>query len=490
MLTNAISGKDLFVDGEDTQVPQNVGSIDLDRVFALQRAAYLATPFPSESLRCDRLQRLMAIIKENQNAIAEAIRMDFGNRSDNETLAFEILSCVDEIRHAIKKLAGWMKGERRAVGLTSWPGRARVVKQPLGVIGVIAPWNYPLYLAVSPMVGALAAGNRVIVKLSEYTPQFNDAFAKMVARTFQEDEVAIVTGGAEMGRMFSSKPFDHLLFTGSTAVGRQVMLAAAANLTPVTLELGGKSPTIIADDASLERVIPQILFGKLANSGQTCVAPDYVLLPRGKEKAFVEIAKETVKRFYPSLEQNADYTCVVNERQAQRLRHYIENARSLGATIHPLHDEVSPEGSRKFTPMVVTGVTDRMLVMQEEIFGPLLPLVVYDNFDQAIQYVNQRPRPLALYLFTKDRGRVDQVLNNTISGGVVINDVMMHVIQNDLPFGGVGTSGMGHYHGKEGFDTFSKLKGVFYQSHVNGVSMLYPPRDKGLLRRMVNFLLR
>lgn len=462
---------------------------NLERVLKSQKAAHLAHAYPDEATRRDRLGRLLAMIRTNQSAIEDAICADFGHRSKDETLALEILSCVEEIRHTSKRFAKWMKSERRPVALASLPGRNEIIKQPLGVVGVIVPWNYPLYLAISPIAGALAAGNRVMVKMSEFTPRFSSLFADMVARTFKEDELFVVTGEADVARTFTSQPFDHLLFTGSTAVGRQIMRAAAENLTPVTLELGGKSPTIIAEDAALERVVTQIMFGKLTNAGQTCIAPDYVLLPKGQERTFVELAKRAVMRFYPTLENNPDYTCVVNERQAQRLKGYIDDAVAKGARIHSLHDEQTPEDSRKFTPLTISNVNDTMLVMQEEIFGPLLPIVTYDKFDQAIDYVNSHPRPLALYLFTNDRARIEYVLHNTTSGGAVINDVMMHVVQNDMPFGGVGPSGMGHYHGKEGFDTFSKSKGVFHQRRVNGAFLLHPPRSNGRLRRLANFLI-
>lgn len=474
----------------EAQMDDAAAIANLQRVLAVQKAAHVADAYPSEAVRRNRLDRLLAMIRDNQAAIEDTIFADFGGRSKDETLALEILSCVEEIKHTAKKFPKWMKSERRPVALASLPGSNQVIKQPLGVIGVIVPWNYPLFLAISPIVGALAAGNRVIVKMSEFTPRFSALFADMVARSFKEDELFVVNGGPDVARAFSSQPFDHILFTGSTAVGRHVMQAAAANLTPVTLELGGKSPTIIAEDASLERVAAQIMFGKMTNAGQTCIAPDYVLLPKSREQAFLELAKKAVMRFYPTLENNPDYTSVVNERQATRLRDYVEDAKAKGAIIFPLHDELAPAASRKLTPLAITNIDDTMLVAQEEIFGPLLPIVTYESFEQAIDYVNQHPRPLALYLFTDDRARIDHVLRNTTSGGAVINDVMMHVIQNDMPFGGVGPSGMGHYHGKEGFDTFSKLKGVFHQSRINGTSLMYPPRQNGRLRRMAKFLIR
>lgn len=463
---------------------------ELERVLALQKAAYLANPYPSEAQRQDALDRLLNLLRLNTEAIEEAISEDFGSRSRDETYAFEVLSSTEEIRHTKRSLRKWMKREKRPVSWTSWPARAEIIRQPLGVIGIIVPWNYPLYLAVSPIVGALSAGNRVMVKMSEFTPRFSQLFAELVASSFAEDELFIVTGEADVARAFSSQTFDHILFTGSTATGRHVSLAAAANLTPVTLELGGKSPTIICDDADMDSAVSSILFGKLANVGQTCIAPDYVLLPRGSETAFIDAARRAVQRFYPTLESNQDYSCIVNERQAQRLRSYIADAEAKGATLHALHEERIPDGSRKFVPLLFTNVSDDMLIMQDEIFGPLLPLRTYEHFDEAIAYVNARPRPLALYLFTKDKQRTEHVLHHTISGGVVTNSVMLHVIQNDLPFGGVGPSGSGHYHGKDGFDTFSKLKGVMHQSAINGASLMHPPRNNGRLRWVAKLLIR
>ena len=460
----------------------------LERVFTLQEEAFRRAPYPELAERRDRLRRLLAIVQADQAAIETAISADFGQRSRDETLAFEILSCAMEIRHTIRHLRRWMRSERRPAALTSWPGRAEIVRQPLGVVGIVVTWNYPLYLAISPLAAALAAGNRALVKMSEHTPRFSELLAERVACGFREDEVSVVGGGVPAARAFVARPFDHLLFTGSTVVGRQVMAAAAANLTPVTLELGGKSPVILADDAPLESAVRQIMFGKLANAGQTCVAPDYVLLPRGLEDSFIALAKRVTMQFYPRLQGNPDYTSIVSDAQAARLQRYVDEAHARGATIHRLHDEPAPEGSRQLVPLALTGVSEDLQLMQQEIFGPLLPVVGYERFDEAIDYVNRHPRPLALYLFSRDRARIDRVLRETTSGGAVVNDVMMHVIQNDLPFGGVGPSGMGHYHGREGFDTFSKLKGVFHQSRINGGFLLRPPRDNGWLRRVAQWL--
>jgi coniferyl-aldehyde dehydrogenase len=474
----------------NVQATEAAAIADLKRALALQKNAHLAAPYPDAGVRIDRIQRLLAALKKERVAIEDAICQDFGNRSKNETLIFEMVSCLEDVKHTVKHLRKWMKPERRPVSLNTPFSRCEIIKQPLGVVGIIVPWNYPMFLAVTPLVAALAAGNRAIVKMSEYTPRFSALFAELIARTFSEEEVHVVNGGPELAQAFSAEPFDHILFTGSTAVGRHVMRAAADHLTPVTLELGGKSPTIIADDADLASAVRSLIFGKMANAGQTCVAPDYVLVPRGKEQAFIDLAKQTVKTFYPTLQGNPDYTCVVNDRQASRIRRYVDDAKAQGATVHPLHDEPAPPESRQFVPLAFTNVNDGMQVMQEEIFGPLLPVMSYDRFEDAIDYVNRHDRPLALYLYTSDRAKIDKVLYGTTSGGVVINDVMMHVIQNDLPFGGVGPSGMGHYHGREGFNTFSKLKGVLRQSRLNGITLLHPPRDNGRLRKMIEWLVR
>ncbi|MYM91468.1 aldehyde dehydrogenase family protein [Rugamonas sp. FT82W] len=473
----------------DKFIESNTSVEALDLALMSQKEDHLRDPYPEPSVRRDRMTRLLALVKENSEEIENAICEDFGYRSKDETYAFEVLSSVEEIRHAIKNFKKWMRREKRPAALMTWPARAEIIRQPLGVVGIMVPWNYPLYLAVSPLVGALSAGNRVMIKMSEYTPRFSALFAQLIAIYFAPQEVFVALGGSDVAQAFASKGFDHLLFTGSTAVGRQVMRAAAENLTPVTLELGGKSPTIICDDVDIEKVARSILFGKLANVGQTCVAPDYVLLPAQMEQAFLVAARKVVHEFYPTLECNPDYSCVINERQMRRLARYVQDATDKGAAIHPLHDEKQHAGSRKMVPLAVTRVTDGMLVMCEEIFGPLLPLLTYSSFEEALAYVNRHAKPLALYLFTHDKLRIERVLNHTASGGVVVNGVMLHVIQHDLPFGGVGPSGVGQYHGKEGFDTFSKLKGVMHQRALNGAFLMYPPRSNGRLRRLAKFII-
>ncbi|AEG47867.1 Coniferyl-aldehyde dehydrogenase [Sphingobium chlorophenolicum L-1] len=464
----------------------NTPNSELFGLLARQRAAADADMLPDIAVRRDRLRRLLALVRGNRTAFEDALVADFGERSRDETLAFEVFTSVEDIKHTSRHLSRWMQPQRRPISLMSMPGRARLIPQPLGVVGVVVPWNYPLYLAISPLAPILAAGNRAMVKPSPDTPHFAALMAQLVADAFAPEELAIVE---DEGPGFSALPFDHLFFTGSTHVGRLVMAAAAANLTPVTLELGGKSPVIVSPSFPLARVAEQVAFGKTANAGQTCVAPDYVLVPRGQAGAFIAESRAVVERFYPQLVGNPDYTAVINERQFARLNGYLDDARAKGATLHPLHGDDAQQGARQMVPTAITGVNDSMRLMQEEIFGPVMPVVEYDGLDEAIDFVKARPRPLALYIFSTVQAEQTRVLRETISGGVVINGVMTHVAQNNLPFGGVGASGMGQYHGREGFETFSKLKPVVYQSRFSPMNLMFPPRPDGRLRRSVNWML-
>jgi len=444
----------------------------LEAVFACQRAAFAAEPMPSEEDRLRWLDALRDVLATHQPALIEAISTDFGHRSADETLLAELMPSLHGIRYACRHLRRWMKPSRRRVGLAFQPASARVVYQPLGVVGIIVPWNYPLYLAIGPLIGALAAGNRVMLKMSESAPATGRLLRDLLGQVFAEHEVAVVLGDVETGKQFTRLPFDHLLFTGSTEVGRQVMQSAAANLTPVTLELGGKSPAIVAADVPLEQAAERIAFGKTLNAGQTCVAPDYVLVPQQRLEAFVEAYRLAVQRFFPQLTDNPDYTSIINERQLLRLEGYLADARARGALLLPLFDEGQ---GRRLPHHILLDVNDDMQVMQDEIFGPLLPVLPYASLDEAIAYVNARPRPLALYFFGYDRAEQQQVLERTHSGGVCLNDTLLHVAQDDLPFGGTGASGMGHYHGHEGFLTFSKAKAVFSKPRFNAARLIYPP---------------
>jgi coniferyl-aldehyde dehydrogenase len=457
----------------------------LTQTLELQRRSFEADPNPPHAIRADRLDRLRRMLRENAESIRDAIAADFGVRARQETELLDLFTSLESISHARRHLRGWMRSERRRVAWWSLPGRARLLRQPLGAVGIIVPWNYPLYLAVSPLVAALAAGNRAMLKMSEHTPRFGALFQTLIAARFPARELAVFNGDAAVGKAFAALPFDHLLFTGSTEVGREVMKAASANLTPVTLELGGKSPAIVADGFDLAEAARRIVYGKLLNAGQTCVAPDYALVPAPAIGRFVAACRAAAEDFYPTLATNPQYTSIINDRQYRRLCACIEDARELGATIHPLHVEASDGERRRLAPVALTGVSQRMRVAQEEIFGPVLPVVGYESIDEAIAYVNGRPRPLALYYFGGSGAALDAVLARTVSGGVTINNTAMHVLQESLPFGGVGPSGMGHYHGKAGFDTFSKLKPVFVDWRFSATSLLMPPygpRFRAILR--------
>jgi acyl-CoA reductase-like NAD-dependent aldehyde dehydrogenase len=449
----------------------------LAAAFARQQQRRLAPPAFDE--RQASLAALEALVRDNAAAFCGAIDSDFGGRSPHETRILEVFPSLEAIRHARRHLRRWMRPQRRATSPWFLPGRSRVIFQPLGVIGIVVPWNYPLYLAVGPLVAALAAGNRALVKMSEAAPATGELFARLVAERLDPAMLAVVNGGPEVARAFASLPFDHLLFTGSTQVGRSVMRSAADNLTPVTLELGGKSPAIVGRDVAIDEAAMRILYGKCLNAGQTCIAPDYVLLPEERMDAFVASARSAVATLYPTLAANPDYTAIVDERHRARLRGYLEDAAARGAkatVLNPAGEDLSR--SPKMAPTILTGVEDGMRVMQEEIFGPLLPLVPYRTLDEAIAFVNARPRPLALYVFDHDRASIERVLAQTTSGGVTVNETLLHVGQEDLPFGGVGPSGMGEYHGRAGFETFSKRKAVFIQSRFSGLRLFRPPYGK------------
>ncbi|MFD1984219.1 coniferyl aldehyde dehydrogenase [Mesorhizobium newzealandense] len=448
--------------------------------FQLQRAAFEAQPFPDIGVRKDRLKRLLALTERHEADICTAIDADFGGRSAHETRLAELFVVRAGIRHALSHLRGWMHERRVATTMPFLPGRNRLVAQPLGVVGIVSPWNYPFQLAVAPVTAALAAGNRVLVKPSELTPTFSALLARLAGEHFAADELSVITGNAEMGKAFVSMPFDHLLFTGSTAVGRQVAMAAAANLTPVTLELGGKSPAIFDPSCDLDAAAASIAYGKLLNAGQTCIAPDYLLVPQGQAGTVAAKLATAIARLYPTLRDNPDYTAIISDRHYQRLRDMITEARDAGADIV----EVNPAGeelggaSRKLLPTLVRNAGPNLRLMREEIFGPVLPIVEYATVDDAIDHVNRADRPLALYWFGRDSGNRRRILHETVAGGVTINDCMLHLVQENQPFGGVGASGMGAYHGEWGFRTFSKEKPVFLQSRLSAGGLLRPPYGK------------
>ncbi len=449
----------------------------LPLLFAAQRAAFAAERDPSLAVRRDRLDRVAALIDENEREIVAAVVADFGARSAQETRLAELFMVSVGIRHARRHLSRWMRARRVPTPLYLWPGRSRIVRQPLGVVGVISPWNYPVQLALLPAVAALAAGNRVLLKPSELTPRTSALLERFVKDRFAADEFAVVTGGAEVGEPFARLPFDHLFFTGSTAVGRKIALAAADNLTPVTLELGGKSPALVHADADIDALAPRLIAGKLLNAGQTCIAPDYVLAPDSRVDAICDAIARAVATLYPTLEASPDYTSIVSDRHYARLVALIDDASRKGARVVRLNpgNELLPERTRKLAPTLLVGVRDNMAAMHEEIFGPVLPIESYATLDEAIAKINARPRPLALYAFGGDTQARERVLRETVTGGVTVDDTLWHFCSEELPFGGVGASGIGAYHGERGFRTFTHEKSVFAQPRIALTWLLYPP---------------
>jgi coniferyl-aldehyde dehydrogenase len=457
----------------------------LRTIFERQRAGFQRDGAPDVSARTGSLRTLAAALKKHHVSFADAISADFRNRSRHETALLEVGPSLAAIAYASRHLKRWMRPERRKASINSLPGRAWVQYQPLGVVGMISPWNYPLYLAVAPLVDALAAGNRVMLKPSDMTPRFSRLFHDVIAEIYPEEQVAVVTGGVETGQAFSALPFDHLLFTGSTTVGRKIMQAAAENLTPVTLELGGKSPAIIDSGYPVEQAARSIALGKFLNAGQTCIAPDYLLVPQGQAEAVAEAVLKEVSAFYPAPAANPDYTSIIDERHAQRLQAMLSEAQQAGAQI--LRHGGNIEAPGKFAPAIVLDPSPSSAMMREEIFGPILPVVSYRTLDEAIAFVNERPRPLSLYVFTNDRGIERRVLGSTVSGGVTVNGTLLHIAQEDLPFGGVGSSGIGAYHGFEGFKRFSHAKGIFRTGWVRPFEWFAPPYGK-LARLAIRYL--
>ena len=456
------------------QLAQNIRApfADLDRTFARQRELSRAEPPASVTVRRDRLRRLLRALEAQADALVAAMSADFGHRAAHESETYDISGAISDIRHDLRHVARWMRPRRYPVRGYMWPGRAAVLPTPLGVVGVLSPWNFPVYLALSPLSAAVAAGNRVLLKPSEHTPRTSELLAELLGRAFSPEEVSVFTGGADLAERFASLPFDHLLFTGSTGVGRKVAAAAAKNLTPVTLELGGKSPLLVAPSADPDDAAGRCMFGKLANAGQICVSPDYALVPRARISEFVERASAHVQRLYPTIADNPDYSAVAGAERLARLESMIAEAEQKGARVVRL----GASGAGKLAPTLVVEPHADTRVMQEEIFGPILPVVGYDTLDDAISFINARPRPLALYLFERNSRERERVLQRTVSGGVTVNDVIYHVGCNTLPFGGVGASGMGAYHGEAGFVTFSHMKPVFYQTRLNGRSLFETPR--------------
>ncbi len=443
-----------------------------------QRAAYLAEGVVSSETRMDRLERAVQVVKKHQKAFVQAMNEDFGHRSEHQSLFTDVASSVGPLRHAQQNLKRWQKKDKRKVtpGILALLGaKAWVEYQPLGVVGVISPWNFPVNLTFTPLAGVLSAGNRCMVKPSEYTPATSAAMAAGFAEEFDEEEIAVITGGPQTGADFSGLAFDHLLFTGATSVAKHVMRAASENLVPVTLELGGKSPVIISPKADMAPTTDALMAGKMMNAGQICLAPDYVFVPRDRMGEFVESSKRSVAKMYPTLLDNPDYTSVVNARHFERINGYVDEARERGVEvveINPADEDFRQQSAHKIAPTLLIDPPEDSAVMQEEIFGPVMPIKSYDSLDETLDYVNSHDRPLGLYYFGTDQQETERVLNQTTSGGVTLNDVVMHVAQENLPFGGVGPSGMGAYHGEDGFRTFSHAKAVFKQATFNPAEKL------------------
>jgi len=460
---------------------------EAQRVYKLQRDAYLRAPYPSLGERKARLDALERVLLENTDAIAEAIAQDFGHRSVEESKILEIFPVIDGLRHTRKKLRKWIKPQRRPISWLFATGSNRLIPQPKGVVGIVSPWNYPLFLTLSPLISVLAAGNRAMIKMASNSQHLCRLLADKFSEVFPEDVVAILPG-VRAGD-FSTLPYDHIIFTGSADVGRTVMRSAAENLTPVTLELGGKSPTIVCDDFDIDEAASRIMYAKLVNAGQTCLAPDYLFLPEGSEDRFVATAQRLVAERYPDTNDDS-YTSVIDDKAFRRLRMTLEDAEAKGAKLVPLVPNASfNDVLRKFPPYLVLNVTEDMMIMKEEIFGPLLPVMTYKDLDETIEYVTHRDRPLGFYVFTNDRARKDKLLYSTISGGVTINNCIIHIAQHDLPFGGVGASGIGHYHGYEGFVEFSKMRPVFTSPWLSLLHWFYPPYT-GRQERMIDMTIK
>lgn len=451
----------------------------LQQLLDQQKRAYQRYPLPTAKERIERLARLKKVLIKYQDQIAEAIQQDYGTRAIAETKIGELLTCIEQVRYYSKHLTQWMKPSKRHVSMIHQPAKAWVQYQPLGVVGIITPWNYPLLLSVGPLICALAAGNHAMIKISSASNQFGFVLKNILSEAFPQELVTVVTGGGAISDAFCRLAFDKMIFTGSTTVGKTVMAAAAENLVPVILELGGKSPVIVHPSSQMKEVAQRLAFGKLWNAGQTCVAPDYLFLPKGRQQEFIEAYTEVVTGMYPSLKDNPDYTSIINDKQYNRIHGYLEQASRAGANIiniNPLNEDVSL--SRKIAPTLLTNVTPQMQIMREEIFGPVLPILEYDQIDDVIEFINQRPRPLALYYFDFDQARADYVAQRTHSGHFGQNAVLTHVAQDDLPFGGVGASGMGKYHGPEGFFSLSHERSVMSIPKLFSLKFIMPPFNK------------
>ena len=463
---------------------------ELSSILTGQKQAYRSAPNPSAKERIAQLSALKSALLSFQDDLVNALNEDYGQRPAQDSLIADIMPCIVNINYTIKRLNKWMKPQRRHAGLLLAPAKVEVHYQPLGVVGIMVPWNFPVMLSIGPLITALAAGNRAMIKLSEFTPSTNQVIKKMLSSIFEQNTVTCIEGEANIAAEFSALPFDHLIFTGSTTVGRHVMRAAADNLTPVTLELGGKSPVIIAPDMPIDTAVERLIFGKCLNAGQICVAPDYILCPKDKVEAFISSYQKQFQTMYGNKHQSTDYAHVINENQHNRLLSWLDDAVSKGAKVVSANGQDIDRNSRELATQLVTETSDDMLIMQQEIFGPILPIISYEDISETIDYINERARPLALYIMSFDTETQQHLLSQTHSGGVCINETIFHVAADDAPFGGIGDSGMGQYHGKEGFLTFSKAKTVLSRGKLNIGKLVHPPYGGLIQRLMLKFFLR
>jgi len=469
---------------------QQYDAAGMQALLARQKAAHLRDGAPTEQKRAERIDRAISVLVDHRQDIIEALTADFGSRSPEASAFTDIGSSIGPLKHAKANLRRWMKPEKRKLSpaiLGMLGAKAEVRFQPKGVVGIISPWNFPVNLTFGPLAGVLAAGNRAIIKPSELTPATSELMATMIGGAFSEEEIAVVTGGPDIGEAFAHLAFDHLIFTGGTAIARHVMRAAADNLVPLTLELGGKSPVVLGKSANLATAAARIMNGKTLNAGQICLAPDYVLAPKESVEGFVTEATDAVKRMFPTIKDNPDYTAIVAQKHYDRIMGYIDDARAKGARviqINPGEEDLSQQPFRKIAPTLIIDPTDEMRVMQEEIFGPVLPVKTYTAIDEAVDYINAHDRPLGLYYFGEDAAERERVLGETTSGGVTVNDVIFHIAQEELPFGGVGPSGMGSYHGYDGFKEFSHKKAIYTQlkNDIGPLKQIRPPYGAGMRR--------
>ena len=463
---------------------------EMHRVLELQKSLNIKEGAPDLELRKDRLDRVIAMVGKYDKHIVKAVNEDFGNRDPVMSAATEVASVIGPMEHAKKNLRKWMKTEKRKAAiaplgsaLSLLGAKAEVRYQPKGVVGAISPWNFPINLALAPLAGILSAGNRVMHKPSELTPSTSDLLKQMIEEYFDEAEMAVFVGDAEVGAAFSGLAFDHMIFTGGTSIAKHVMKAASENLVPLTLELGGKSPVVVGKNAKIKDTAQRVMQGKTMNAGQICLAPDYALVPEEKVEEFVKASVEVTSEMYPEMKDNDDFTSIINQRHFDRIQGYIEDAKEKGAEvveINPSNEDFTQQPHHKIPPTIVLNPSDDMKIMQEEIFGPVLPVKTYKDVSEPVNYINSKDRPLGLYYFGEDNAEKEFVLENTTSGGVTVNDVISHIQMEDLPFGGVGPSGMGSYHGYDGFKEFSHAKAVYKQSKLNLMKLagLVPPYKK------------